>query len=288
MKKTFFILIVGVFIVSASSIIIRWTDNVSFAAISFYRLTFSLPFLITYSFFRKPSVIKLKQHFQWPYILAGFFLAAHFITWIASLQLTTIANSIFLQGTHPIFALIISILILKEIPKLSILPAFLMAFIGMFLIVYSDFHQEWSQLTGDFLAILSALMVALYLLIARMFKHKTDLISYLIVVYGAAAVFCAFYMQISGVPFKGYSWKNWGLMFLLALGPNLIGHSLFNWASRKIEIYKVNLMLVLEPVLATLGGMIFFTEFPNINFYPGAILIILAVILITVQEDNRK
>lgn len=287
MKKTFFILIIGVIIVSASSIIIRWTDNVSFAAISFYRLAFSLPFLIIYNFFRKSSKLNYRQQFKWQYILAGFFLAAHFISWVASLQLTTIANSIFLQGTHPIFALIVSILILKEIPRLSILPAFLLAILGMFLIVYGDFQQEGSHLSGNFLAILSALMVALYLLIARMFKSKTDLIIYLIIVYGAAAVFCAFYMQLSGVLFIGYSWKNWGLMFSLALGPNLIGHSLFNWASRRIEIYKVNLMLVLEPVLATLGGMFFFSEFPAINFYFGAIIIIVAVIYVTINESKR-
>jgi len=287
-KNTYFIIIIGVIIVSSSSVLIRWMDNVSFAAISFYRLFFSLPFLIFYLYIRKPSVGRKSQKFNWQYGLAGFFLAAHFITWIASLQITTIANSIFLQGTHPLFALLLSIILLKESPKLSILPAFAFALLGMFLIVYSDFDGEGSKIIGDGLAIVSALMVALYFMIARMFKGKADIISYLVYVYGFAAIFCALYMLISGIPFWGYSWASWGLILLLAIGPNLIGHSLFNWASRKIEIYKVNLVLVLEPVLATITGMIFISEFPEYSFYFGAVLIIMALVFMFAKEGIIK
>jgi drug/metabolite transporter (DMT)-like permease len=75
---------------------------------------------------------------------------------------------------------------------------------------------------------------------------------------------------------------------LLALGPNLIGHSLLNWASRKIEIYKVNLMLLLEPVLATFMGILFILEFPSMSFYLGAALIIFALLFITLKEKNNS
>ncbi len=288
MKRTYPTLLLAVVIVSSSSILIRWTGDVSFAAISFYRLLFSLPFLILYNYSRKSSSIKHNRKFCWQYLIAGLFLAVHFIAWIASLQLTNIANSIFLQGTHPIFALIISIILLKEIPKLSILPAFFVAFIGMFFIVYSDFNQAGSQIFGDVLAILSAFMVALYFMIARMYKDKADLITYLIYVYGSAAIFCAAYMLIFEIAFIGFSWKSWGLILLIAIGPNLLGHSLFNWASRRIEIYKVNLVLVLEPVLATISGMVFLSEFPEHGFYFGAGLIILALIFIIAREDNQN
>lgn len=288
MKKTYSILLFAVVIVSSSSILIRWTGDVSFAAISFYRLLFSLPFLIVLNFSRKPSSLQHSRRFKWQYSIAGFFLAAHFISWIASLQLTTIANSIFLQGTHPIFALIVSIFLLKEIPKLSILPAFLVAFLGMFFIVYSDFDQTASQTFGDALAILSAFMVALYFMVARMYKDKADLITYLIYVYGSAAIFCAIYMWIFGISFTGFSWKSWGLILLLAVGPNLLGHSLFNWASRRMQIYKVNLVLVLEPVLATISGMVFLAEYPEFNFYLGATLIIIALIYIISRERENK
>lgn len=286
MTKTYSTLLVGVLIISFGSVFTRWAGEVPFAVISFYRLFLSLPFLLIIYLYKRKSGSKESNNFNFQYILAGFFLAAHFITWIASIQMTTIANSIFLESTHPFFGLLLSILILKEFPRLSIIPAFIVAFIGMFFIVYVDWNIEDSKTFGDLLAISSAFFLALYLLIARFNRDKVDLILYLIYVYGFAAVFCAIYILINNHSFLGYSWNSWIFLLLLALGPNLIGHSLLNWASRKIEIYKVNLMLLLEPVLATLMGIIFLYEFPSISFYFGAALIIFALLFIILKEKN--
>jgi drug/metabolite transporter (DMT)-like permease len=286
MTKTYSTLLVGVLIISFGSVFTRWTGDVPFAVISFYRLFLSLPFLLVIYFYKRKPGSKKTGEFNFQYILAGFFLAAHFITWIASIQLTTIANSIFLESTHPFFGLLLSVLVLKEFPKLSIIPAFFIAFVGMYFIVYTDWNIENSKTIGDLLAISSALFLALYLLIARFNRNKVDLILYLIYVYGFAAIFCAIYILINNQSFFGYSWNSWIFLLLLAFGPNLIGHSLLNWASRKIEIYKVNLVLLLEPVLATFMGILFLYEFPTINFHVGAALIIFALLYITFKEKN--
>jgi len=288
MTRIFTILLFGVLIISFGSVIIRWTGDVPFAVISFYRLTLSLPILfIIYLYKRKPESKKMHT-FSMHFMFAGFFLAAHFITWIASIQMTTIANSIFLESTHPFFGLILSILILKEIPKLNTIPAFIIAFIGMFFIVYADWNLENSKTLGDLLAISSALFLALYLLIARFNRDKVDLILYLIYVYGFAAVFCGIYILFNNLSFIGYSWNSWIFLVMLALGPHLIGHSLLNWASRKVEIYKVNLMLLLEPVLATVMAILFLYEFPKFNFYFGALFIVLSLLFIILKEKNGK
>ena len=191
MQKTYSILLGGVLISSFASIITRWTGDVPFAVISFYRLGLSLPFLIIIYLLKNDKKEETSFHFNYQYVFAGLFLAAHFITWIASLQMTSIANSIFLESTHPIFALLLSIFILKEIPKLSTIPAFIIALIGMFFIVYTEWNPENTKTMGDLLALASALFLALYLLIARFNKDKVNLILYLIYVYGFAAIFCA-------------------------------------------------------------------------------------------------
>jgi len=288
MQKIYSTLLAGIIIISFGSIFTRWTGDVPYAVISFYRLFLSLPFLIFFYFYKQKNNIKESGKFSFQYIIAGFFLAAHFISWIASIQMTSIANSIFLESTHPFFGLLLSVLILKEFPKLAIIPAFFIALIGMFFIVYNDWNLDNSKTIGDLLAVSSALFLALYLLIARFNRDKVDLILYLIYVYGFAALFCAIYIIINNLSFWGYKWNGWLFMLLLALGPNLIGHSLLNWASRKIEIYKVNLMLLLEPVLATLMGIIFILEYPSSSFYLGAFLIILALLFITLKERNKS
>jgi len=287
MFSVYLFLITGVIIVSASSIIIKWTGDVPFAVIAFYRLFISSLILAAYRVFVSKRSIKSVRKFHWHYFLAGFFLAGHLISWIASLQLTTIANSIFLESTHPVFAILVSVIFLKEFPGKSILPAFLFAIVGMFLIVYADFGMDQTKLSGDILAILSAILLAFYLLIARLHKNEPDFIKYLVYVYGSAAFVCAVYLIAENAAFTGFSTLSWLMMILLALGPNLMGHSILNWASRKIEIYKVNLALLLEPVLATLSGMILISEFPDLYFYPGAFLILFSIGYVVYREKMK-
>jgi drug/metabolite transporter (DMT)-like permease len=284
MIRIYAILLTGVFIVSFSSILIRWTGAVPFSIIAFYRLFISSGILVFF---------KGIQRSHWPtlrisYVLAGFFLALHFITWIASLQLTSIANSIFLESTHPLWAAVISAVFLKEIPSKKSLPAFLSAILGVLVIVSINLGEWETRFWGDILAIISAICVSFYLLIARMYKHQDDIISYLIYVYTSAAIVCLIYGIIEGSSFTGFTTFSWVMLILLAVGPHLFGHSLLNWTSRRLEIYKVNLVLLFEPVLATIGGILFFYELPPVRFYGGALLIILSVSYVVYIENQTK
>jgi drug/metabolite transporter (DMT)-like permease len=287
MFRIYALLLTGILITSISSILVRWCGDVPPTVISFYRLAISTAILFTYHLSLPRTKKSSLFEFHWHYVLAGFFLAVHFISWIASLQMTTIAHSIFLEGTHPIFAVIVSALLLKEYPNKNIIPLFLLAAAGMALIVYPDLGQSGTRITGDALAILSALCVALYLAIARRHKDEQDFIKYLIYIYGSAAFCCAVYMIASNNSFTNYKLPSWLMMILLALGPNLIGHSLLNWSSRHLQIFKVNMSMLLEPVLATLGGMLFFAEFPEVSFYAGAGTILLAVGLLVYFERRN-
>jgi drug/metabolite transporter (DMT)-like permease len=74
------------------------------------------------------------------------------------------------------------------------------------------------------------------------------------------------------------------MLILLALGPSLLGHSLLNWSSRHLQIFKVNLTLLLEPVIATLAGILLFFEFPGFYFYAGGALIMLSLAYLVYLE----
>ncbi len=284
MLRVYLILIIGVSIVSSSSVLIRWTGDVPFTVISFYRVFISFCLLLSYQAANPKLKISALCSWHWHYILAGFFLAAHFITWIASLQMTTIANSIFLESMHPLFGVMVSIFFLKEYPHRRTIPIFIIALLGIFIIVSADFNQPGTKLIGDFLAIISALCFAFYIMIARKHKDEQNFIRYLTYIYGSASFFCAAYILMIGDLFWGYSTQSWLLMILLAIGPNLLGHSTLNWASRHMEIFKVNLVMLLEPVLATLSGIIFIAEYPHSNFYIGAGLIFLSLWFLMYRE----
>lgn len=268
----------GVLILSWSSILVRWMGDIHPLIITFYRLAFSA--LIILFLIKKPikRVVRTSVKHAGYLLVAGLFLSMHFYTWITSLQLTTVGNSIFLESTHPLFGWILSMVILKEKISNIFIPYFLIASIGMYFIISGDIQLNENALTGDFLAIFSAFCIAAYLIIARILKNEIDFFPYIFIVYSIAA-FCTFIIIIfKGLNFWYIPLNGWILLLLMAIGPNLIGHSILNWASRKIPVYKVNMAFLGEAVLATVYAAILLNEIPHQEFYIGAILIIVAIV----------
>lgn len=248
--------------------------------ITFYRLTFSA--VIIFFLIKRPvkPVLAISvKHIKYLFV-AGLFLSMHFYTWITSLQLTTVGNSIFLESTHPLFGWILSIIVLKEKISVKFIPAFIVASIGMYFIISGDLYIDKIALTGDFLAIFSAFCVAFYLIIARILKNKIDFIPYIFIVYSFAALCTLIIILIKGLNFWAIPLNVWMLLLLIAVGPNLIGHSILNWASRKIPVYKVNMAFLSEAVLATIYAALLLDEIPQIQFYIGAFLIISAIVTV--------
>lgn len=279
-------LLFGVIILSWSSILVRWMGDIHPLIITFYRLTFSA--LILLFFIKKPikSVFKTSIKHSRYLITAGLFLSMHFYTWISSLQLTTVGNSIFLESTHPLFGWILSMVILREKISKIFIPHFLIASIGMYFIISGDLEFSKNALTGDFLAVFSAFCIAAYLIIARILKNKIDFFPYIFIVYGIAAICTLLIILFKGLNFWKIPITGWLLLFMMAVGPNLIGHSILNWASRKIPVYKVNMSFLSEAVLATAYAALLLNEIPPHEFYFGAALILLAIISIFVFEKS--
>ncbi len=286
----YLVLFFGVFVISWSSILIRWIGDVPPLVISFYRLLFSalmlLPFVIPHRNKSRAPSFHPRQY--WSFVLAGFFLALHFFSWIQSLQLTTVAHSIFLESTHPVFALILSYLVLKERSTLGTKLGIALALTGMYLIVMTEPQNIGRHITGDLLAILSAFSLAAYLLVARFFKRKTALLPYLTKVYGSAAMITLVFILLRGTPLFRLTTNQFALLFILALGPHLTGHSLLNWAARKMPVYLVNLAMQAEAVLASLYAAWLLHEYPGWSFIPGALLILLAVSFIFWAQNKRE
>jgi drug/metabolite transporter (DMT)-like permease len=278
--RIYSLLLAAILVVSTSAIFIRWAEDVSSPVLAFYRLIISGLILLSFNFIKGKKTSQKQFQWHWHYILAGIFLALHFITWIGALKLTTIANAIFLGTTHPFFAVVLSIVFLKESPKGNTIPVFLLCLIGIYLMVSNDIGISTDNVTGDTYAILSALFFASYLLIVRLHRDKIQIVAYLGSVYTIAAIVCLIFVLIRGDAFTGFADRSWLMIILLALGPSLTGHSMLNWISRHLQIYKVNLAMLLEPVLATIAGMMIFLEFPGPYFYVGAALIFIALIIL--------
>lgn len=283
-------LLIAVFAVSWASIFIRWCGETPSLVISFYRMFWSTFLFLTYQLAINPRALnyrKINRKSKKLIIVAGVFLALHFATWIASIQLTTISHSLILESTHPVIALIISPIFLREKGGVNTVFAAAVTVVGTIIIAEQDLHLSNGKFLGDLLALAGALFVALYILIARYIRENIQLIPYLIAVYGFAAFSLLILIFLFGYPLFQYSIKIHIMMILLAVIPTGIGHSIINWAARKMEIYKVNFSILGEPIIASILAYIIFNEKPYGFFYLGAGLIILGIVLALLDRSQK-
>jgi drug/metabolite transporter (DMT)-like permease len=167
------------------------------------------------------------------------------------LKLTSVASSVTLVSTTPLFAAIFSHLWLKEASNSKIAGGILLTVIGSVIVAGADFGLSRQALLGDLLAVLGALMATGYLLTGRFVRRSLGLTAYIFSVYGAAAVLLLIFCLIAGAPLTGFSGETYVIFFLLALFPQLIGHSTFNWALKFLSATVVAVLILGEPIGAT-------------------------------------
>jgi drug/metabolite transporter (DMT)-like permease len=275
-------LLLAVFAISWASILVRGCGEVPGLVIAFYRMFWSTLFLLGYQMLRRkggrPKMEPNPASRKWM-LLAGVVLALHFVTWISAVQHTLISHALVLGSTHPIFALLLSPLLLRERGNSRAFLAAGLTLAGMALIGGQDWNGSGFRFQGDVLATVSALMFTIYLFIARHLRARVTILSYLISVYGSAALVLLFVMGMTGVPVLAYSFRSHLMMIGLALIPTLIGHSLLNHAARHMPAYRVNFSVLGEPVLASVLAFGLFGEVPRGWFYAGAVLVFLGMAL---------
>jgi drug/metabolite transporter (DMT)-like permease len=219
-------------------------------------------------------------------LLAGLFLSLHFAFWITSLKYTSVASSVIFVTTNPIFVALASVLLLREKLSFALFFSILVAVTGGLMIGWGDWDLGTQTVYGDVLALLGAVMATGYLLAGRHLRPKMNLGPYITLVYGVAGLFLFFFAISSGNPLWGYSSKDYFLFLLLALVPQLIGHTTVNWALRFFSATLVAVFILGEPILATILAFFLLGEPIGGNIFLGGTLVLLGIYL-SAREERR-
>lgn len=270
------VLWVGVLAASISAILIRYAEDASGIAISFWRSAAGSLLLL-------PFAIKgLRRMEARDYLLpavAGVFLAVHFATWITSVNLTTVASSVLLVSTTPIFVAIAARWIFSE--RLGRLgwSGIVLALSGTALVAGLDFGG--SSFDGNALALIGGITVAGYGLAGRVSRQKLGILEYAVVTYGASALALLLVAVPMGEDLVGYPSQTWWAIGGLIVGPQLLGHTFINFALRAIDATRVSITIMAEPIIAILLAYLLFQETPSWLAYPGGLAILLGIYLVT-------
>jgi drug/metabolite transporter (DMT)-like permease len=283
------VLLAGVVAASSSSILIRYAqqDGIASLAIAAWRMVLASLVLLPLALAtRRQEFRGLAPSSLAIALLAGLFLAAHFTAWISSLEHTSVASSAALVTTNPVWVGLATVLILRErLPRLTI-AGIAVSLLGCLMIIWVDYEashataESWTgrvapdealpasaggrqPMLGNALALAGAVCISAYLLTGRRIAARVSLLAYVTLVYGAAAVVLMLAAVAAGVELWRYPATGWAALAGLALVPQLIGHTAFNWSLRRLSPTFVALSILGEPVGSAILASILFAEIPS-------------------------
>jgi drug/metabolite transporter (DMT)-like permease len=295
-------LVVAVCAASTASLFIRYAQayapSLSIAA---WRLCLAAAVLLPVAWTRHRQELRLIPRADLGLIaVSGVCLAIHFATWISSLAYTSVASSVVLVSIAPLFVALLSPLLLHERVTLPAAAGILLAFAGTLVIAFQDACAapggglacppletllSGRAIRGDLLALAGAATIAGYMMIGRRLRAHIALVPYITLSYGFAAVSLVLLALVARQPLTGFAAPAYGWFALLALVPQLIAHSTYNWALKWLPAAFVSISLLGEPVGSTALALIFLGETPSALKLAGAAFILMGLVLATRRPD---
>lgn len=290
--------------VSTASIFIRYAQqSVSSLVIAAYRLAIATVVLSPFVLTKKKDELKgIHRKGILFALLSGAFLAFHFASWITSLKFTTVASSAVLVSTVPLWVALLAPFTIHESVTKPLLIGLVLSLIGVVIVGFSDVCKisatglicptldeliGGGAFVGDALALTGALMGAGYVLVGRYLRANLSALSYVFIVYGMAAILLVIGVFISGQKFFGFPLSAYIWLILLALVPQLLGHSIYNWALGYLSATFVSITLLGEPIGSTVLAYFLLNEMPSMLKLFGAVFIFVGIYLASKVEEKQ-
>jgi len=286
-RQVYLFLVVGLVAASQSGNIIRIGDAHP-ATIAAWRLTIAALLLAPLAGKDLRKILTLTRVEVSLLLLSGLALAAHFLAWIAAVQLTTVANAAICFAVNPVITVTAAHLIFQEQVTRRLIVSIGFGVLGVAVLGGSDMTLNPEQLAGDGAAILCSLLFTVYFLLGKRLRRKLPTATYVTSIYGVAAVFAFAAVLILDLPVLDHSARNWICFALMALVPTLIGHTSFNNAVRFIDAGRISAATLSEPLLAGLVAYFVWNEPITAGTAAGYGLISVSVLILVSERKALK
>ncbi|HLT59196.1 MAG: DMT family transporter [Limnochordales bacterium] len=278
-RHIYALIALGVVAVSSSAVLVKLSSTPP-VALAFYRLVLTWLLLAPVVLARQGrALLAPGARDVGAAVAAGVFLALHYAVWFASLRLTSVASATVLVTTQPIWVMLMAYLLWREKTAPASLLGIAIALGGVYLIGADALEAAGGRLLGDALAVAAAILVSVYLLIGQRVRRRVPLLVYVFWLYGAAAATLGVAALVMGVPLTGHGPSEWLIFFGLAVGPTLLGHTVFNWALQHVPASVVAVSVLGEPVGATLLALLVLAEVPEPIQVAGGALILTGILV---------
>ncbi len=275
-------LAVAVGAISTGAILVRWSTAPA-AVAAFYRVCFTtFPLAIVAAWRYRSAFGAIHRRDLAGAVLAGLALAVHFASWFESLAWTSVAASVTLVQSQPLFVALGSWLLLREHLTRPTVTGIFLAVSGVVIISIGDLLNGGvgaNPALGNALALVGALAAAGYVLAGRSLRQRVPLVPYVVVVYTVAAAGLLVIALLDEAPLLGYPGREWLLFVGLAIGPGLLGHTVINWALGHLESSLVSVSLLGEPIGAAILAAVLLGEWPTLATVVGGGIVLAGIVL---------
>jgi len=280
------LLAIAVAFISTSGPIIAATAAPALA-IAFWRCFLGSAATAPWVLWRHRSEFRGLSRREWRLILlAGFFLGAHFATWIPSLRFTTVASSTALVATQPIWAALIARSRGWHVPGRAWIGIGI-AMLGILALTGIDGSIDPRQLIGDGLALLGAVFAAAYVTVGASIRQSVSTATMTFILYATAALFLLSLCIIGGQQLTGYSTQAWLLILALTIGSQLLGHTLINRVLVTTSATVASLAILFEMPGATIIAALWLGQMPPLAVLPAIGLLFLGLVIVIRSGDRR-
>lgn len=201
---------------------------------------------------------------------------------------TSVASSTVLVTLQPIFAFIGTYVFFKERVAFQSIVAVIVAISGSLLISWGDFSVSGTALYGDVLALIACAFITGYLLFGQDVRKRLSLMTYTMVVYSVSTITLFFYVLFMSQSFWPYESIDWFWFVMLAIVPNLLGHTLFNWSLKWVSTNAISIAILFEPIDAAILAFFIFNESLILSQVIGGVIVILRIALFMLDIKKVK
>jgi drug/metabolite transporter (DMT)-like permease len=285
MGRTVLVLTLGILCLSTASVLIKFCDDVPAVTIAAYRMAMATVIMALLAAWKQVSIRGLGRRAWLGALLGSVFLALHFAFWVTSLKYTSVASSVVLVTTNPIFVGIFSWILFRERQPLALLAGIALSFAGSVVLALGDGGLDQllaggsSAVLGDALALLGAVMASGYLMTGSRMRERMDLLAYATLVYGFSAVWLWIMVLAMGLPVSGFKGSSHLSLVAMAVLPQAIGHTTINWALKHLKTGMVAVTILGEPIGASILAFFLLKESLSGTQFIGMALIFAAIIM---------
>jgi len=215
-------------------------------------------------------------------LIAGVLLALHFVGFFLAMRWTTVAAGTALVALQPIFAALFVKLSGGHIPSKAWL-GMLVSFIGVGLVAGVDLQISYKAFLGDLAAIISAALAAAYIMAGSKAQRTLETTTYTTICYFICSMTALPMALIAGNEIFSFSAKEWWILLGLILGAQLLGHSMFNSALKRVSPAIVSLIVFFEVPVSAVLAFWWLGQKPPAGIIPGIVLILIGCILVVTR-----